>query len=417
MGISIPTANAALKIRYARDLSRILMTDPMMEPFMGLTARKKGKTVKSAVGQSFVVPLKTRDQQSANFSFTAAQAKSDGANGASKYDAFLVPVVPGYATGRVDGQAQVVSEGDNNAFVDFIDEETKGALRQAQQEIAMHAFRKGTGSRGQIGALNATSITLTKPGDTTYFEVDQQLSANVADGTGTLRATGPFLITGIDPVLGVLTLSGNPTAGGGPWQINDFLYVTGDFVASTSTKIVGLGGWIPDTAPTGAVAFNGVVRDSNWKLYGLRVAFATDLKTTLHKATGLVRQHARGKTTHCFMNPIDWANFANTLEASRQTFVENKEYNLSYNAINFVGMTGTFPILPDANVPQGKAYLLNLDHIYFIHAGQDLCSIVDEDGNVILRKSDADAYEVRVRSMANLVCDDPSQQLVITGIT
>src|ERR1044071_2136968 len=156
MGVSITNANAVLKVRYARDLKRILMTDPMNEPFIALCKRQKGKMIPRAIGNVFHVPLKTRDQQTANYSFTKAQGKSDGSNGASNYVGFDVPVVPGYATGRVDGQAQAVADGDDNAFVDLLDEETQGALRQAQQEIAMACFKSGTGSRGRIGSLNTT---------------------------------------------------------------------------------------------------------------------------------------------------------------------------------------------------------------------------------------------------------------------
>lgn len=420
MGVSIQSANSVLKVRYARDLTRILMTDPMNEPFIALAARKKGKMVKSAVGQVFHVPIKTRDQQTANFSFTKAQGKSDGANGASNYVGFDVPVVFGYATGRVDGQAQCVADGDDNAFVDLLDEETQGALRQAQSEIAAHTFRNGTGSRGKIGSLNASSVTLSAAADTVWFELDMTIGANVADGTGAMRATGPFVITSIDPVTGKLGLSGDPTAGGGAaWQAGDFLYVDGDFLASTKTKVVGLDAWIPTAVPTGAVTFNGVVRDSNWKLYGLRhdASTSADTKTAFIDATAKIRQFAKGKTTHGFMNPLDWGKLAGQFEATRHTYVKDEEYNLSFASIKVSGMTGEFNLLADANVPKGRAYLLNMEHVYFIHTGDDLAYIAQEDGNVVLRKGDADAYEVRCRSGANLVIDDPSQQCVIYGIT
>lgn len=427
MGVSITSASAALKIRYSNHLTRILMEDPMMQAnsFIGLVQRKKGKVIKSAMGQKFVQPLKVRDQQTANYSFSKAQAKSDGSNGASKYHALEIPVVPGYATGRVDGQAQAVADGDTNAFVDLLAEETDGALRQAQQEIAMAVFKSGTGSRARITAVTASPASVTvAPSDTVFFEIDQNLVAAAADGTGSLRSVTALTITGINPVTGVMTLSADPTALS--WSAaagGDYLYVDGDFVASTKTKIVGLDAWNPVTVPgSGSGDFLGILeadRIANWKFYGLRqdAAVSGSFKQALIDAQGKVKHFAKGKVTHGFANPLDWAALAGTLETTRQTFVENKEYNLFFDAINVTGPAGTFPLLMDSNVPKGRCYLANMDHVYLVHAGDDIAYVVQEDGNTVLRKGDADAYEVRVRSQANLMVEDPSQMCVIYGIT
>jgi len=419
MSVSVSNANAVLKVRYARDLTKILMLDPMMEPFMALTARKKGQVVKRAVGQVFHVPIKTRDPQAAGYSFTKAQGKSDGSNGQSNYTGFDVSVVPGYATGRVDGQAIPISQGDDNAFIDLLDEETQGALRMAQQELAMASFKAGTGSRGRIGSTSASdpSVTLATTSDAVFFEIDMNLVGAAADGTGSLRSATAIRITGINPVTGKLTLSSDPTALG--WVAGDYLFVDGDFVASTSTKVMGLGGWNPITPPSASESFYGIDRSSNWKLFGLRydATSASSTSQAIINATALVRQFAKGKTTHGFMNPIDWGNLVGGYETNRRTTVDNHEYNLSFSALKFYGQTGEFPLLPDANVPKGRCHLINMEHVYWIHAGDELAYVAQEDGNMVLRKGDADAYEVRVRSQANLVVDDPSQMCVVYNIT
>lgn len=423
MGVSVASANSVLKVRYARDLTRILMTDPMIEPFMARIKRKKGKMVGSAVGQSFVVPIKLRDQQSASFTFSASQGKTDGSttgNG-SKYMNWVVPVVPGYATARVDGQAECVASGDTNAFVDLMDEEIQGALRQAQQEIAMACFKGGTGSRARILAVNASpNYVDVASSDTAYFEVGMSIVAAAADGSGSLRSATALVIEGIDPITGRMTLSASPvalswSAGSG----GDYLYKEGDFSATVNTKIVGLGAWNPITVPSSGATFMGFVRDTEWKLYGLRHDAATspDVLSAIVAGTAKVRHFAKGKTTAGFMNPLDWGNLANSLEDSRRTTVKDDTYSLSFSAIEVSGMTGNFPVFPDSNVPKGQCNLVNEDTLSFIHAGSDLVDLIDTDGNTITRKSDADAFEARARSMANLVSNDPSQLCVVYGIT
>lgn len=422
MAISITNANAVLRPRFAKDLTRVMMSDPKLDSFMGLVKRQKGTLHPNSFGQSFNIPWKNRDPQTASYTFAGAQLASDSAFGQSNYGSWQISAVPGYATGKVSGQSLAVSQGDENAFVDLADEETQGALRTCQREIAMNIFKSGTGSRGRIGALTSTTVTLTNAADSVFFFKDMQLVAAAGDGTGALRSATILRITGIDYPTGVLTLSGDPTALG--WSAasgGDRLYLSTDFAAGVSTKIVGLGAWVPTVAPTLATepTFAGYARYNDSSLYGVRHDATTSSSTAqaILDCTGKLSHFSGGVTTHGFMNPIDWAKFAGGLEATRHTKVENKEYNLGFDAVTAVGQNGLFPILPNKNVPKGQTYLLNMDHIYLVTAGDDIAKIVDEDGQIIRARDGSDDFEVRVRSLANLAVEDVSQQAVIYGIT
>ncbi|HYF56232.1 MAG TPA: phage major capsid protein [Salinarimonas sp.] len=417
MGLDISAANAALKVHYAKSLSKVLYTDPFMTPFMGLTARKGGKLVKGAFGQKFVVPLKVRDPQTGNSNFTKAQNKSDGSFGQSNYVAFEVPAVLGYSTGRITGQAVVQSQGDTNSFVDLMSEEIDGALRSAQFEIAQMAFRTGFGTRGRISARTTTTVTLANASDAQNFDVDMDIGASSGEGSGGRAGTGR--ITAINTDTGVITLTGvDPVASG--WAVNDYLFKDGDYVASTRTKIWGCGAWVPETVPSSGENFAGVDRSSTFKLHGLRHSAASSgsFKDALIDASAKVALH-RGKTTHAFCNPMDFGTLAKSLETAKRVNLSGKdpEYQLNYEGIEVIGHGGSFPVLQDATVPKGSCFMLNLNHIYWVYAGDELVHIADEDGNMVLRKGDADAYEVRCRSIANLVCDNPATQMVVYGIT
>ena len=422
--LDIPRAAGVLKVHYAKELSNVVAADPMMasNTLIGLISRRKGNLVKAAMGSAFAVPIKSRIGQTANKTFAKGQAKAAGNFGQGQYDSFLVPAIEGYAFGRVSGTAICVTQGDTNSFIDALQESTDDAIQAAQQEIAAHSFKSGTGSRGRILAVNASPAYVdVAVSDLPRFEQDMELVAAAADGTGSLRSATALRITAIDWQTGRLSLSGSPVAQS--WSAGsggDYLYVDGDFTADTATKIQGVGAWIPVTAPTLATepTFMGVARYTNPRLVGIRhdAATSTDTLQAILDATAKISLLSGKVTTHGFCNPRTWAKIAGSLEDSKRTTVENKKYNLSFSAVSVLGSSGEFPLLPDRNVPEGVIYLLNLDHLFLVCAGDEPVKIADEDGQTVRAVPDADAYEVRVRSMVNMACDDPSAQGVIYGV-
>lgn len=416
MGVTISNSNAALKLHYAENLVRSQSLDPKQTAFMGLVSKREGKMIKGPQGYTFVVPIKTRDLPSANYSFTKAQTKSQSATGQSAYTAFQVTVTENYAVGNVDGKAAAVTENGEDAFVDLAKEECDSSLRTVRRDLAEMCFKTGTGSRGTISARTATSVTLTNASDAFRYEIGMDLVAAAADGTGALRSATTCTVTAVNPDTGVLTLSGgDPTALG--WTANDFLYVDGEFVASTKTKILGLDFWIPQTAPSAGTDASGADRSTTWKLNGLRynAASSSNFRDALIDASARVVA-ARGKTTHAFCNPIDFAKVQKSGEALK-AIRETNEYGVSFDGVQVMGYGGAFSLLPDMTVPQGKAWLLNMDHVFFIHAGQALAFLDEKDGAILSRMATADQYECRAKSYSNLVVDDPSTQLIIYGIT
>lgn len=419
--ISVSSAAGALRVHYAKNLSDILMANPLMadSSLCALLTKRKGDIVKQAQGSAYAIPIKSKRTQAANYSFAKAQANSAIAAKGSQFDTFLVPVVYGAAVGRVDGTANAILKGDQNGFVDALQSETDDMLHGLQNEIALHSFKKGTGSRGQVASVTSTTVTLLNRSDLVNFEIGQSLLAAAADGTGSAK-TSTFVITGINWQTGVLTGTGDPTASTA-WAANDYMFVDGDFVASTNTKIQGLGAWCPTTAPTvsNEPTFCGVARYNNPRLVGVRrdMSASTDLSQAFLDISADCQLLSGKKYTHFFGNPLDWAAYTGGFDDKRFYTVENKETHVGFNAAKVITPWGITPFLPDRDCPKGVVYGINDAHLFFICADDDLVKIVDEDGQTVTRAADADAFETRGRSLANMACDDPSTLGVLYNVT
>jgi hypothetical protein len=423
--INRTTAGGALRIHYAKNLSDILAKNPLTRTstLVGLLTKRKGKVVEQSQGSAYAIPIKSKRTQSSNFSFAKAQANSQAAAKAARFDTFMVPVVYGTGAGYVDGTANAILQGDQNGFVDAMQSETDDAVYGAQNEIALFSYRTGTGSRGRIGAVTSALVTLTNRSDLVNFEVGMDLLAAAADGTGSVRSATVVPITNINWRTGGLSCTVDPTALG--WSAaagGDYLFVDGDFSAGVNTKIQGLGAWCPISEPTVGTepTFMGVPRYNEPRLCGVRhdMSTSTDLSQAFLDICATQTLLGGGKPfTHFFGNPLDWANYAGQFEGKRDITVENKETGVGFSAIWVTTPDGRKPFLPDRNCPKGLVYGMNDEHLFLVCADDELVKIVDEDGQTITRHPTQDGFEVRVRSLANMACDDPSTLGVIYNVT
>jgi hypothetical protein len=422
--INRTTASGALRIHYRKNLSDILTKNPLMRSstLVGLLAKRKGDIVKQSQGSAYAVPIKSKRTQSANFTFSKAQANAQATAKAARFDTFLVPVVYGTGAGFVDGQANAILKGDQNGFVDALQSETDDAIFGAQNEIALFSYRTGTGSRGRVSAVTATAITLVNRSDLVNFEVGMDLLAAAADGTGAVRSATVVPITNINWRTGVLSCTVDPTGLG--WSAaagGDYIFIDGDFSAGVNTKIQGLGAWCPVAEPTVGTepTFMQVARYNEPRLCGVRhdMSTSTDLSQAFLDICATQSLFGSKPFSHFFGNPLDWAAYAGQFEDKRNILVENKETGIGFAAIWVNTPDGRKPFLPDRNCPRGLVYGMNDEHLFLICSDEDLVKVIDEDGQMVTRHPTLDGFEVRVRSLANMACDDPSTLGVIYNVT
>lgn len=417
MATTRQTANAILKIHYAQNEAQIILEDPKnkLYPFFGMLSKKQGNFVKSAFGASFFQPVKTNDGQAISYDYATAATQDASANNDPTYLGFTVTGAPKYKLNSVDGLAIITSKGKEHAFVDLGAEALKEAVRGLRWELAAMSFKTGTGSRFQILAVDSTSITVSQPDALVRVWPKMELVAAAADGTGSLRSATARRVTAVNPESGVVTLSGDPTALG--WAVGDYVYRQGDFVASTVTALRGPGAWIPIVAPGPSDDFFGVNRYSDWRLHGLRydASRSSNFKDAIIDACAL-GSSAGSVFTHGFANPLDFAKLEKLIDGQKHISIQG-EYGIGFDGIRVMTAFGATPILPDASVPLGACWMLNMETWSGLYAGDGFIHVADEDGNVILRRDGSDQYQVRARTFSQESCESPGNNLVIYNVT
>lgn len=417
MSTSRTSASAILKTHYAENMTRVILEDPRAKlyPFFGMISKKPGKFVRNAMGASYFQAVKTNDGQGISRSFSSARTVADSGNSDPIYKGFTVTAAEKYKVQDVDGLAIITSQGKENAFVDLGAEALDEAIRGLTWELASMSFKTGTNSRFRILAVDSTSITVSQSDALIRVNLGMELVAAAADGTGSLRSATARRVTAINPESGVLTLSGDPTALS--WAVDDYVYRLGDFAADTVVGLRGPGAWTPVTVPSGSENFFGVDRSTDWRLYGLRhdASRSSNFKDAIIDMCG-IGGGAGQVYTHGFANPIDFAKLEKLLDGQKHIEVKG-EYGMGFDGLSVYTAMGRIPILPDSSVPQGNCWLLNMETWKGLYAGDGFVHIVDEDGNVILRKASTDQYEVRTRTYSMITCDNPGTNAVIYNIT
>lgn len=370
-------------------------------------------------GKNKVVALRYAPPLGRGTSIAAAQATKT----ASAYAAFVVTRAFDYAAATITGEAIRASRGDENSLIEGLSKEVDGAIYTNMRSAAIALFRNGGGARGQIsttaGSITGTTLTLSSPGDVTNFDYGMPVCFAADDGYNNggalagLRNGGATTLTvlGRDSDAGTLTLSGNVNSIPGTAQ-GDYIFFTAAGVGSDyASMIKGMGGWTPTTAPGATDNWFGVNRSQDVvRLAGSRITGGgKPMEETLIDAiTRCVREG--GAPDYAWCNYLDWAQIVKSLgtraiydRADAQGFDEPK---IGFRAVLIDGPDGPVKLIADTSCPQGTFFVTTLN-TWCLESLGDLPSILDDDGNTILRAPTSDAYEIRIGYYANLSCDAP----------
>lgn len=412
MALEISDVSDVLKQLYPEGLDeRLILKDHVL---LQMLPRRRDFT-----GRNLHIPLRYGKPQGRSHTFANAQFKEDGSSDptSSLYAAFTVNQVTDYGTATISGKTvrRAKAGGDASQFVDMLKAETDGALDSLGDNLAKEAFGNAGGSRSTVGSTASAVCTLANPEDIVFFEIGMQIVASDDDGTDSghaLRDSGDAVeIIAIDEDAGTITADAN-------WSTiasiadGDYLFQLGDF----KNAATGIAGYVPATAPTSGDDLHGLDRSSSpQRLAGIRFT-----GTGYTHDEVWVRAQARArrsgvKLSHFICNPIDHANVEIALE-SRKRVVEIPS---QYDGIGYEGLAvcsggaGAIPLVSDPDCPVGVAYGLELDTWKWATQG-DAPTTINEDGLEIMRKSAADAYEVRLVAEHNFYTDAPGRNMRIT---
>lgn len=416
---------AALKELYTGD---DYMKDLVYKknPFLALLP--KDESPGGFAGKYIPVPLVYGTPQGRSATFSNAQ----GNQTAPALSSFFVYRVSNYQLVTITNELLEATKDNAGAFVDEAKLNMDTGFRNHSNDLAHDLFAPQTGERGQISSITSGVIVLVDTSSVVNFEVGMSLvSYSVSGSTPTISTTGAIgYVIAVNRSLGTVTVSA--TAGGSAgtptnWSTSfkylavqgDINFVSGGLGSSSAglLKISGLGAWFPTTAPTTGDSFWGVDRSVDvTRLAGVRFdGSAESIEEALIDGSALVAREG-GQPDMCFMSFASYAALEKSLGAKVQYVdVKHEEADIAFAGIRIHAPYGPITVVPDRSCPSQTAYLLQMDTLKLRSLGKAPHVLTyGMEGLEALRVGTADALEIRIGSYANLICNAPGWNCVVS---
>jgi len=405
MSLTRTLFEAYLKDKYVKP-NKIMLAMLAKCPTLGLM--RKDKTLG---GDYWKIPITARAPQGR--SATYATAKTNAV--ASLPKRFLVDYAPNYIIAKLTGDVIDRCKGNDNALLDALDHEMKGAIATMQRDIRQNLFGNYGGAKGVVGSLSTVYLTLANKEDAVHFEAGMEICLAATDGTsGALRDSGQAItLVAVNKSTGVLTADENwseiASAAAG-----DYVFVEGDFGAKWS----GFAGWLPETAPTSGDDFFDVDRSvAPEVLAGIRYDGSGDTLEEAFVNAGSLGALYDAEATVGVLNPVKWGQLSNSLSSVRVELISPRDTNLTgrigYKAIMIATPAGDVPIIGDPGCPIDVGYMLDMETWTAGSVGGDLVHIIDDDGLKLRRDPDSDGWIVEFKGLGNFGCDNPGRNVRI----
>lgn len=364
-------------------------------------------------GESMRVSVGYEDVQGGGGTFSAAQTAAAAAG--SKLKAFSITHASDFSVARIPGELIRRSEGNGNAIVEASTYEIKRAMRTMARSHNQKLWRTGYGELGAIASVSGSTFGMANPDEIVGIQIGMRLHFSDSIKADALRSATALTVTGVDEDSNLVTCSATMASVS---AVNgDFAFRAGDREDdATPEKLVltGVGGHIPQTAPTAGDSHFGVDRSTSpTKLAGNRwVAGTTPPEVVVLQAVHRVTRRG-GSISHLFVPPAFFRALVEQLHGRHQIVEVMATEKIGFKAIEVVGTEGSVVVMQDIFIPPDRIFGLNMDDWELASAGPAV-RLADEDDLKLSRLSDADTYEIRFVFHGNLVCRNPINQITIS---
>ncbi len=314
---------------------------------------------------------------------------------------------------------RLAAQGNVGVFVDEYATSLRSMKERVGKRLNFRLFRKANGSICTVTySANAATVTLNTISAHTILEIGDCVvfAADSTGAPGTLRASGTAVyVASINRTTGVvgfaLTRGGSAVA-----DLDNTItsLTTGDHILFKGDKdacIAGIQDWIAGSSVSATSFFNVDRTVDTGKLAGHVVTGSASIQNSLIEASEIMDVYSTGEHM-IFMNPTD----VKTLKKDIQSKVEyeeitsiNESRELSHKYFKFEGV----PVFSDIDVPAGKAFILNMKTWKIRTLGSFNGAFEIDGGNGFLSDVDSDARTVRYMGIMQLVCTDPSQNIIV----
>jgi hypothetical protein len=387
-GATLSALDAILKTQYL---------GPVREqvPQKMVLHKRLKKNDDSVSGKNFTLPLHVGGNEGIG-------ATGDGGTlpeaGNQQYKETIVPMKYNYGRIQITGPTIKAARNDAGAFIRAVESEMKGMVKDLKKDINRQWWGDGTGVLTLCSVTNASTTIVCS--STKYIRPGMKVDIiKKADGTTGTGAAGRKVISVTDATHFVIDGAAVTT------DANYAVYRAG----SRNFEMMGLGGIFSDSLKIQNVD----PADFAWwkaqilKNGGVDRAIS---ETLLQLGIDRIDENSEGTCTAMYSNYGVRRAYFNLLRADRQ-FINTKTFEGGFSYIDFDDK----PWFVDKDCPAKSLFYTDEEELE-IYRMSDF-DWMDEDGKILHRVKDADAYEATIFYYAELGCSMRNAMVLIGDIT
>lgn len=314
----------------------------------------------------------------------------------NNYAQFVLTLKNLYGTIELSDKAIRASSNSSGAFVDLLNSEMEGLIKASKFNFGRMLYGDGSGVLATV-ADNAEvgSGVITVDSIKNIIEGMVVDIVNTASGTPAVTAKR---ITAIDRATNKVTIAGTLSA----VQEGMALVVQGSY----NKELTGLGAIFGNST-----TLYGLNRTNNKWLNPYKATASTLNDVTIQTAIDTLDEVAGSQA--------DFIVCSSGVKRAYQKYLSTNRSNIDimnlaggFKAISYNGI----PLISDRFVPEGTMYILNTSDFH-MHQLCDWRWLEGDDGRVIKQVAGKPVYTATLVKYADLICDRPIGQAVISGIT
>ena len=395
--VTLQTADNALKEVYLGVVSEQLNTsiNPLLARINQTTSDVWGKEIRKLAPYGINGGIGAGDEDG-----TLPSAAGNN------YAQFVLELKNLYGKIEISDKAIRASQHSAGSFVNLLNAEMEGLIKASSFNFGRMLYGDGTGTLGTISQNSANSITL----DTIANIVEGMVIDIVKASTGEV-VSGGRRITAINRATKTVYLTGT--------EMTTNLYQSTEgntYVAcvqgSYGKEITGLGAIFKNDG-----SLYGLTRSS----YSWMTPYIEDISSgsvtqditdiTIQKAIDNLEETAGSTVDFIVCSAGVKRNYQEYFNTYRRN-IDVMELNGGYKAMSYNGI----PLVSDRFAKANTMYLLNTKE-FNLHQLCDWQWLEGEDGRVIKQTQNKPTYTATLVKYADIICNLPSGQAMITGIT
>ncbi len=384
--ITISSADKMLKTYYLDAIADSLNTqvNPLMAKFEKTTDFVLGKEIRKVVSNGL------------NGGFGAGTEDGElPTSSQNEYVELSMQLKNLYGQLEISDKALRAGNSNDGAVLNVLETEMNSLLNSAKFNFGRMLYGDGRGILGTVKAVSGSTLTL----DTVKY-ITEGMIIDVIGSESEETTVSARRVSGVDRTNKKITLSGASLSGA--VAVGDFITIQGSYYQ----EITGLGALFNDDT----YLYN-LNRDTYKWLKPYKATSTTIDNVTIAKAIDQIEENSGCTTDFIVCSAGVKRAYIDYLTQNNLDIVTT-QVDGGYKAIMFNGI----PIVSDRFCPEGTMYLLHTPS-FKIYQLCDWKWLEDDDGKVLKQMSNRPTYKATLVKYAELLCERPIAQGVITGIT